>query len=326
MSVKSRVLEELESHRGVYFSGQTLAAELGVTRTAVWKAIGQLRSEGYPIDAVQNRGYCLRSDSTLLSPQSIAQYVTVPGLNIQVYDKITSTFDVLRPLAEADGKEGEVAVAIEQTAGKGRRGNKFFSPKGTGLYFSFLLRPRLSAKDSLSLTACAAAAVALAIEDCAGVEAEIKWVNDVFVNGKKVCGILTEAALDLESGGLQYAIVGIGVNLLLPEEDLPEELRSVVGAVYQQPPARDHELRSQMAGAILNRFFAYYADLENKPFFGDYRRRSLVIGKRLIATEGSTTRPVTALDVEPDFTLKVREEDGSISRLSSGEVRVKPVD
>lgn len=322
MTVKEHVLEALESNRGAWFSGETLARTLGVSRGAVWKAVGQLREAGYPIRAVPNRGYSLAADSAILSPQSIGQYCTVPGLEIQVLPTVTSTNDVLRQQAEAGAPEGTVLAAAEQTAGKGRRGHSFYSPPGSGLYLSLLLRPGLEAKDALSLTTCAAASVALAIEDCAGIPAQIKWVNDVFCGGKKVCGILTEAALDLESGGLQYAVVGIGVNLLPPEGGFPPELAEIAGAVFDEQP-RGLESRSRLAGCILNRFFGFYAEIARRPFFEAYRARSFLLGQEIEILERGLVRPAAALDLEPDFSLRVREADGTVRTLSSGEVRVK---
>ena len=311
MQVKDRVLAALEASRGTYLSGQALAQQLQVSRNAVWKAISQLRESGYPIQAVSHRGYCLDVDSPLLSPQSIARHLTVPGLQVEVAQTVSSTNTLLRQRAEEGAPEGLVLAAVEQTAGKGRQGHSFFSPPDTGLYLSLLLRPKLSAQDALLLTTCAAAAVALAIEACAGVEAQIKWVNDVFCRGKKVCGILTEAALDLESGGLQYAIVGMGVNLFPP-----------AGAVYTARP-QGLESRSQLAGEILNQFFAFYPHLEEKPFFQAYRDRSLVLGREVTVLERGQTRTALALDLNPDFSLQVREADGRERALASGEVRVK---
>ena len=217
---------------------------------------------------------------------------------------------------------GTVLIATEQTAGKGRRGHSFFSPPDTGLYLSLLLRPALEAREALSLTTCAAAAVALAIEECAGTEAEIKWVNDVFCRGKKVCGILTEAALDLESGGLQYAIVGIGVNLFPPAGGYPPELAEIMGAVFEARP-QGLEARSLLAGRILDRFFTFYREIAAKPFFDDYKKRSFLLGREIEVLEGGQVRPATALDLDPDFSLRVREADGRVRSLSSGEVRVK---
>ena len=322
MLVKDRVLEALERNRGQFFSGEALAQRISVSRSAVWKAISQLREEGYPIEAVPNRGYCLGKDSAILSAQSVARYLTVPDLDLEVRPVVTSTNSLLRQEAEQGADEGRVLVAAQQTAGRGRRDRTFFSPPDSGLYLSLLLRPELEAKEALSLTTCAAAAVALAIEECARIPAQIKWVNDVFCGGKKVCGILTEAALDLESGGLQYAIVGIGVNLFPPEAGFPPELPEA-GAVFSARP-QGLEGRSQLAGSILNHFFSFYPDLKTSDFFEEYRKRSLVLGQEITVLEGSTTRTAHALDLEPDFSLKVREADGSLSILSSGEVRVRP--
>ena len=319
MQVKDRVLAALEASRGTYLSGQALAQQLQVSRNAVWKAISQLRESGYPIQAVSHRGYCLDVDSPLLSPQSIARHLTVPGLQVEVAQTVSSTNTLLRQRAEEGAQEGLVLAAVEQTAGKGRQGHSFFSPPDTGLYLSLLLRPKLSAQDALLLTTCAAAAVALAIEACAGVEAQIKWVNDVFCRGKKVCGILTEAALDLESGGLQYAIVGMGVNLFPPAGGFPADLPQA-GAVYTARP-QGLESRSQLAGEILNQFFAFYPHLEEKPFFQAYRDRSLVLGREVTVLERGQTRTALALDL--NFSLQVREADGRERALASGEVRVK---
>lgn len=323
MQVKDRVLAALEAQRGTYLSGQALAQTLQVSRSAVWKAIEQLREKGYPIQAVPNRGYCLAPDSTILSAQSIAHWLKTPGLTLEVQGEVTSTNTLLRQRAEEGTAEGYVLVATAQTQGRGRRDHQFYSPPDSGLYLSILVRPDLAAKDALLLTTCAAASVALAIEDCAGVTAQIKWVNDIFCQEKKVCGILTEAALDLETGGLQYAIVGIGVNLFPPEGGFPPDLPEA-GAVFAARP-QGLEARSKLAGSILDHFFTFYPHLAQRPFFDDYRRRSLVLGREITVLERGQTRTAVALDLEKDFSLRVREADGTVRSLSSGEVRVRPV-
>lgn len=323
MTVKDRVLAALEAHRGEALSGERLARDLGVSRAAVWKAIDQLRAAGHQIDAQPRRGYLLAQESHVLSAQSVAQWCAVPGLSIEVRDTVDSTNTVLRAQAEAGAPEGTVLIADHQTAGRGRRTNGFFSPPGTGLYLSVLLRPQLEAKDALCLTTAAAAAVALAIEDVAQVPAQIKWVNDVFCHGRKVCGILTEAALDLESGGLSYAVVGLGVNLCPPEGGLPPELEGIAGAVFADRAASDAQ-RSRLAGRILERFFAYYRSLPERPFFADYRARSFVLGQPIDVLEGGGSRPATALDLGEDFSLRIREADGTERWLGSGQVRIRP--
>lgn len=320
MTVRDRVLEALEANRGRYFSGEALAQQLSVSRNAVWKAISQLREEGYPIHAQPRRGYALSAESTLLSAQGIAQHLTVPGLTVEVREEVSSTNDVLRAAAQAGAAEGQVLAAQRQSAGRGRRDHSFYSPQDSGLYLSFLLRPQLSAQDALLLTTCAAVATALAIEDCAGVEAQIKWVNDVFCRGKKVCGILTEGEVDLETGGLRYAVVGIGVNLYPPAGGFPPELDQA-GAVFDQAPAG--AMRSRLAAGILNHFFACYPQLRERGFFEDYRRRCFLLGQKVEVLQGGRSRPAEVLELAPDFSLRIREADGRESFVSSGEVSLR---
>lgn len=320
MTVRDRVLEALEANRGRYFSGEALAQTLCVSRNAVWKAISQLREEGYPIHAQPRRGYALSAESTLLSAQGIAQHLTVPGLTVEVREEVSSTNDVLRTAAQAGGLEGLVLAAQRQSAGRGRRDHSFFSPPDSGLYLSFLLRPQLSAQDALLLTTCAAVATALAIEDCAGVPAQIKWVNDVFCRGKKVCGILTEGEVDLETGGLRYAVVGIGVNLYPPPEGFPPDLPQA-GGVFDAAPAG--AMRSRLAAGILNHFFTFYPRLGERGFFAEYHRRCFLLGQEVELLEGNRRSMATVLALNPDFSLQVREAGGGERTVSSGEVSLR---
>ena len=181
-----------------YISGEELAKRLAVSRTAVWKAVGQLRRDGYRIESVPNRGYRLLSDSDVLSEEGIRRHLQHQELQLQVYRTITSTNTVLKTLAAQNAPAGLALVAGEQTAGRGRLGRSFYSPADSGLYLSLLLRPHMSAVQATHLTACAAVAAAETIEELSGRPAQIKWVNDILVNGRKVCGILTEASIDCE--------------------------------------------------------------------------------------------------------------------------------
>ena len=226
---KNAILELLRQHTDVYVSGTELAKALSISRTAIWKGIEQLREEGYEIDSVTNKGYRLSSASDVLREEDVRKYLTAEGLDVRVYRSISSTNTVLKTMAEEGAPEGRCLIAGEQTAGRGRRGRSFYSPPDSGIYLSGLLRPALQAVDATSITACAAVAVAETIESLAPVKAEIKWVNDIYVDRRKVCGILTEASLDCESGQVNYLIVGIGINTRVPASDFPEELRSIAG-------------------------------------------------------------------------------------------------
>ena len=319
---KDAILELLWQHADTYVSGAELARTLSVSRTAVWKGIEQLREEGYEIDSVTNKGYRLSSASDVLREEDIRKYLAVDGLDVRVYRSITSTNTVLKTMAEEGAPEGRCLIAGEQTAGRGRRGRSFYSPPDSGIYLSILLRPALQAVDATSITACAAVAVAEAIESLAPVNAEIKWVNDIYVDGKKVCGILTEASLDCESGQVNYLIVGIGINTRVPASDFPEELRSIAGSAFGEKPIP--ELRCRLAAGVLNRLMHSYAGLTDKAWFDEYRRRSLVLGREInILAPGKEPEPAVALDLDPDFALIVRTENGELRRLNSGEVSVR---
>lgn len=321
MKVRDRVLESLERNRGDYISGEALAKELSVSRNAVWKAVRQLQELGHHISAVPNRGYLLSEENNVLSPQSIGQYLHYP-VSVAVYPELSSTNTVLKQRAEEGAPEGTVLLCERQTAGKGRQGRSFYSPSGGGIYMSLLLRPSFSAQDSLCITTCAAVAVCRAIEKHTGVKAEIKWVNDVFCHGKKVCGIATEAALDLESGGLHYAVLGIGLNVFPGKEPLPPELSEIVGTLLPQPlPGQD--LRSQLAADILNFFLEAYPSLTDKAYFSDYRDRCFLLGAPIYILRNGAREEAVALDLDPDFRLLVQHPDGRREALSSGEVSVR---
>ena len=319
---KDSILELLWQNADSYISGAELARQVGVSRTAVWKAIKQLREEGYAIDSVTNRGHCLSSDSDVLSEEGIRKYLRNRDLNLQVYRSISSTNTVLKTMAEEGAKEGLCLIAGEQTAGKGRRGRSFYSPPNSGIYLSVLLRPALQAVDATSITACAAVAVAEAIESLAPVKAEIKWVNDIYVDARKVCGILTEASLDCESGQVNYLIVGIGINTRVPASDFPEELKNIAGSAFGDQPIP--QLRCRLAAGVLDRLITYYTNLTDKAWFDEYRRRSMVLGKEInILAPGKEPVPAVALDLDPDFALIVRTENGELRRLNSGEVSIR---
>lgn len=322
MRVKEAVLQKLLEHRGETLSGEELASSLSVSRSAVWKAVGRLRSEGYAIEAGTNRGYCLLGGD-VLSRESIRACLKTDCCDVHVYSSVSSTNTLLKAWAEDGCPEGTVAVAEEQTAGRGRRGRSFYSPKGSGLYMSVLLRPSQNAGVALHITTCAAVAVAEAIEALSAHEAQIKWVNDVFLDGKKVCGILTEASVDVESGTLRYAILGIGVNALSPVGGFPEELEGVAGAVFTRCELPD--LRSRLASEILERFFHYYRELGSDECFEAYRRRLFVLGRKVTVLSGGTAvAEAEVLDLNRDYSLAVRYEDGLVANLNTGEVSVHP--
>lgn len=320
MTVKEHILKLLENNRGKYYSGQDIAEEINVSRAAVWKAVKQLQADGYRIDAVSNKGYCMSDDNDIISADSIKKYLTVPINNIEVYKTVTSTNDLAKQYALDLKPEGTVIVAREQTAGRGRKGRSFYSPMSTGVYISVLLRPELTAEKTLYITTAAAVAVAKAIEKISGKEAKIKWVNDIFVDGKKVCGILTEGAIDFETGKMQYAVLGIGVNIKKPENDFPSEIQNIAGSVFD---TTDKEVSSIIVAEILNNFMNYYKNLASKPFYEEYKKRMFLIGKQLTVYSGKDSYPAVAIDLDEELSLVVKDENGNIKKLNTGEVSIK---
>lgn len=322
MKVKDQVLKQLENNKGTYFSGSELAAALGVSRNAVWKAIKSLEKSGYRISAVPNKGYCLNMDNDILSSWSIKQHLNHDGLNITVYDTISSTNDVLKEQAAQGAPHGTVIISQEQTAGKGRMGKNFYSPSKTGIYLSILVRPDIPAGESLFLTTSAAVATAKAIEDVSDKKADIKWVNDIYISDKKVCGILTEASFNIETGKLDYAIVGIGINICYPDGGFPDNINDIATAVFDSNTDTVNK-RSILIAHLLDYFMDYYENFDKKSYVDEYIKRSMLIGRRIYIVNGDDKIPVTAKEIDRDCRLKVEYEDGSEKWLSSGEVSIK---
>jgi len=321
MNTKERVLFYLENNKGEYLSGSELAEKLGVSRNAVWKAIRQLEREGHEIDAQRTRGYRLSQKSCVLTRQSVEKHLRTAGLSVTVYDELPSTNTVLKQFAEQGAPEGTVIFARRQTNGRGRLGRSFYSPADSGIYMSILLRPQLAAQDALLITTCAAAAVAQAIEEHTSQICGIKWVNDIFCAGKKVCGILTEASIDLESGGLNYAVLGIGINISPPKEGFPEDLKSIAGGVSEDDTG---DIGSRIAAEVIDLFFAEYPHLSEKRFLQEYRRRSILTGKRVnVLKAGAEPQPAEVLGIDEALSLLVRYADGREEALSTGEVSVR---
>lgn len=220
--MKEKILRELKNQNG-YLSGQELCQKLGVSRTAVWKHIKALKEEGYIIDSVSNKGYLLIQCPDVLSAEDIQSSLTTKwlGRTVKVMKTVDSTNLEAKRLAEAGAPHGTLVTAEEQTAGKGRRGRSWISVPGQGVWMSFVLRPEIELENSSMLTLVAALAVEKGIKDAAGIDGRIKWPNDVLVNGKKVCGILTELSAQMDE--LNYIVVGIGINANMKQ--FPEEVR-----------------------------------------------------------------------------------------------------
>ncbi|MBR2751314.1 MAG: biotin--[Clostridiales bacterium] len=322
MSTKDELLKLFESNKGKFLSGGEIAEKLQISRTAIWKAVESLRAEGYSIEAVKSQGYSLSPDTDIVSSQGVKKYLK-KDLDITVMEEVASTNTVVKELAMAGEREGKTVIANSQTGGKGRMGRKFFSPRNSGVYISVLLRPdAMLPERALKITTMAAVAASRAIEEVTGKEALIKWVNDIFVEDRKVVGILTEASMSMESGHLEFAVLGIGFNVYEPEGGFPEELKTIAGALLSE---KMPDAKNRIAAAFLNHFFEIYDDVEHLHYEEYYKEKSLVLGKDVDVLAASGTRRAKVLDITEDCNLVVCYDDGSKTVLSSGEVRIRPI-
>ncbi len=321
--VRDAVLRALRG-RTEPLSGEELSRTLGVSRAAVWKAVTTLRAEGYLIEAQPTRGYWLVSAPDVLKGAELADPARVVGCQVVCLDEVDSTNDELKRRAMAGAVTGLAVTAESQTGGKGRRGRSFQSLAGKGLYLSVLLRPQVPPEQVSQLTAWTAVAVCRAIENTSGVAASIKWPNDVLVEGKKLCGILTELGVEAETGSLSYVVVGMGTNLTQTEADFGPELAPVATSLALQGA---QVTRRELAAALLDELEAMNAAFphDRADYLAEYRRRCVTLGRevRLVRPDGETS--AKALDIDDSFALRVRLEGGREETVSSGEVSVRGV-
>ena len=304
---------------GEYVSGAELGARLGVTRAAVSKAVAALKKEGYGIESVPNRGHRLVSEPDRLDRAAIlAALGDHPWAGtVEVLDVVDSTNNYLKHLGAAGAPHGTVAVADCQTGGRGRLGRSFDSAAGAGVYLSVLLRPACPPRSLMTLTAQAAVAARRAIRTVTGAEAGIKWVNDLVLNGKKLCGILTELSLEAESGLVSYAVVGVGINCNRSADSFPPALRETAGSLLSETGQRED--RNALAAALIRELSA----LPTLDWQAEYRAACMNLGKDVqILAPGQPPRTGVALDVGPEAELIVQTENG-VEAVRSGEVSVR---
>lgn len=253
-----------------------------------------------------------------LTAKAVQSLLTCP-YRVMMTDETGSTNADVKALAEAGEPAGTVLIADRQTKGRGRLHRSFHSPKGTGLYLSVLLRPRCPAAEGVFLTTVAAVAAARAIQSALGRNVGIKWVNDLYYNERKVCGILAESYTDPNSGILEYAVCGIGFNVFTPPEGFPKDLSGIAGSLLD---FYDHEARPRLAAAFLNEFYRAMTE-DRAEVLKEYRSRSILIGKCITSPTGAFDGTALVLGIDDHAGLIVRLPDGRKTVLSGGEVSVR---
>ena len=318
MSIRERALELLGT--GETVSGAEMARELNVSRNAVWKVMTSLRQNGYEIEAVPNRGYRLVSVPDRLSEAEILRWLNTKelGCELEIHERLDSTNNRAKTLAAAGAKHGMTVIADSQTGGRGRMGRSFFSPEHSGIYMTVILKPAISPDKAGLLTSLAAVAAARAVEKVSGADVKIKWVNDLYAGGKKICGILSEAGLGMETGRLDWAVVGIGINTA--KMVFPEELRETASSVGNETGTAPD--RNRLIAEILNEMEELYGDLETGAFLTESRKRSNVIGREITVITAGKQFPARAVDIDEEGRLIVETGEGR-TVLNSGEVSLK---
>ena len=286
--------------------------------------------------AATKKGYLLSnagSGGGALSKAGIEAFIKTAGVfDVETRKIITSTNTVLRELATKGAKEGRVLAAEGQTSGKGRLGRQFHSPEGHGAYFSLLLRPgdmlqRTGGKagDESLMTTAAAVAAARAIEEVFDVRVGIKWVNDLFLGERKICGILTEAIMDMENGSVESAILGIGINITMPDEGYPAAIGSIAAPIAGRSHGID-DRRCRLIASTLDNFWVFYENLAKREFLDEYRSRSIVLGRDIYVVRGDEYKPARALGIDDECKLVVQYENGETAAIGTGEVSVRTTD
>ncbi len=332
MSTKLTLLEVLNQNTNTYLSGQQLADQLGVSRNAVWKAMKKLQEQGFIIESKAGTGYRLMETSDIITKDFLEENLTVP-CRIQIHDVLDSTNRVARELDAADvADKPSLIIANEQTKGRGRLGRTFWSPPSSGLYMTLAFRPDFGLDKAMLITTFAAVAVCRALEAVTGTHPKIKWVNDIYLNGKKVCGIMTEAQSNFETGNIDKIILGTGVNCF--EASLPEDLKDI--ATHIANPKKEFT-RAQLAAAIVNQFYACLAEPDSGRLIREYKNRSFILGEQIViyntitgqSPDRNTSGGVRAraIDIDSNGGLVVEYMEGRRMRemetITTGEVSIR---
>ena len=317
------VLSILKTRKG-YVSGELISKELGLTRAAVNLAVKALRKDGYVILSSTKLGYMLKSAPDRLTSGELLAILGPERMHtVSVFDTVHSTNRVLSELAYDDPTDGLVVIADTQTGGRGRFGRSYYSPDGCGIYLSCLLRPETPPASSIPITAWTAVAAARAVETVCGVQPGIKWVNDLFLGGKKFGGVLTEMSIEGESGRIRQIITGIGINVNNSPDSFPDELKNIATSLFAETGNKFS--RAELACEVIRELDLLRRSWPDgqDAYLREYRARNITTGHTIFLMDGSG-RTASAESIGDDFSLNIRYPDGSADNLTSGEISIRP--
>ncbi|MCQ4923445.1 biotin--[acetyl-CoA-carboxylase] ligase [Tissierella carlieri] len=320
--MKNKILKMLKDSED-FISGEEMSKEFHMTRAAIWKYINMLKEDGYIIESIPRKGYKIISFPDILTYEEVEEYLDTDfiGRNIYYFNSINSTNRKAKEIAFGE-KEGTVLVAEQQEEGKGRLGRHWISPKGKGIWMSIILKPKVDPMKVAKITLLGAAAVYKALSNM-NIKSQIKWPNDVLIDGKKICGILTEMSAELNM--INYVIMGIGINVNLDESDIPEELKDKATSIKI---IEDKEIdRKELFTNILNEFEKIYKDFIDRDSISEAidicKANSALIGKDIRIIRGDEVRVGKALDINEEGHLVVEFDGGIVENIYSGEISIR---
>jgi len=327
MTTKSKLLHHLKDAAHQWVSGEELSHRLGISRTAVWKQINNLKAEGHQILSAPKKGYHLEQMADLITAEEMAATLKTLVMGrpaVHVLKKTDSTNLQAKRMAAQGAAEGTLVVADTQTEGRGRRGRNWHSPSGRNIYASLVLRPQLAPSQAPQITLMTAVALARTLRASAALDAKIKWPNDVMVGGKKIAGILTEISADMDA--VDYVVVGFGINVNTRQHEMPEEIAPIATSIYSEKASETS--RTNLLCDLLESYEMAY-DLLNAQGFGpvmqQWRSMTDIIGRRVHVDVMDTRYTGRVETVNDDGVLILREDEGGTRHIFSGDVtKVRP--
>jgi BirA family biotin operon repressor/biotin-[acetyl-CoA-carboxylase] ligase len=318
------LLQAFSEAEGEFLSGQKLSETLGCSRTAVWKHIEDLRSEGYELEAVRKRGYRITYKPDKISGNEIQLGLKTEfmGRHIHFEEVLSSTQKIAHTLAGDGAKEGTIVVADQQTSGRGRLARAWYSPKQTGIWMSMILRPKIPINKTPQLTLLTAVALIQAIEEVTGLTPEIKWPNDILINGKKIVGILTE--LQAEADRVHSVIIGVGMNVNHTLDQFPEELQAIATSIAAE--TGEQADRAQIIQAIMMNFEKLYTSYlvhGFKPVKLLWESYAISLNKNLIARTLQGTIRGRAIGIDDEGVLLLETNEGNIEKIYSADIEIQ---
>jgi BirA family biotin operon repressor/biotin-[acetyl-CoA-carboxylase] ligase len=327
MATKDLLLLYLKEKRGSWVSGESLSNEMAVSRAAIWKHVRKLKEEGYLIESSPKKGYLFIKDSDLLLPNEIREGLRTRvfgKMDIHYFKEVDSTNMKAKELAEGGAGEGTVVIAESQTAGRGRRGREWFSSSGNGIYATLILRPAMPPIGAPRITLMTAVAVAEAILSLVQLDLKIKWPNDILIKGRKLAGILTEITTEMDA--VNYIVVGLGLNVNTPSESFPKEIREKATSIFIE--TGEQFSRTRLIRTCLEHFEKYYRMFkknEFSPIIHRWKQLSDIVGKNISVDVIGQKHVGKVVDIDDDGVLILKDGQGRIQRIFSGDVTLSPV-